>query len=269
MSAGGGLQVDGETGLILFLGHPTAQAGSPQRLNPKFQALGRNWLVVPADVPPGDVDTAFTGLLRIRNLIGLIVTLPHKAWALGRCDRISDAAAAVGAVNVIRVAHRRLLGDMLDGRGCLAALEGRGHEVRGRSALLVGAGGAGSAIADALASAGLAQLIVHDIDRGRAAALIERLRRHHPACDAAPGLPDPGGHDLVINATPLGMRPDDPPPLDPARLTAAQVVVDVVPKPEITPLLEAARARGCPIQPGTAMLDGQMDLMVDFFTRSA
>lgn len=261
-------QIDGESGLIFFLGHPTAQAGSPQRLNPKFGAIGRNWVVVPADVPPNVVDRTLDGLLCMRNLVGLIVTVPHKGWALTRCEGASDAARAVGAVNVIRRQDDRLIGDMLDGRGCLAALEARGRAVRGRSALLIGAGGAGSAIADALAGAGLATLTVHDVDPGRAAGLILRLASHHPSCAATIGPPDPEGYDLVVNATPLGMRPDDPLPLDAARLTAGQIVVDVVPKPEITPLLAAARAHGCRVQPGTAMLDAQMDLMVDFFTRA-
>jgi shikimate dehydrogenase len=258
---------DGETGLIFFLGHPTAQAGSPQRLNPKFRRIGRNWLVVPADVPPRQVEPAVEGFLALRNVVGLIVTIPHKAWALTRCDEASEAAQAVGAVNVIRRNQGRLMGDMLDGRGCLAALEARGHGVRGRSALLVGAGGAGSAIADALAGAGLAALTVHDVRPAQAAALLERLAGHHPACAARSGPPDPTGQDLVVNATPLGMRPDDPLPLNAGRLTGTEIVVDVIPKPEITPLLAAARAKGCAIQPGTAMLDGQMDLMVDFFTR--
>lgn len=258
--------IDGATGLILFLGHPTAQAGSPQRLNPRFCALDRNWVVVPADVRPDVVDRAFDGLIALDNLIGLIVTVPHKAWASGRCDRLSDAARAVGAVNVIRRSGGRFVGDMLDGRGCLVALQGAGHRVHGRSALLVGGGGAGSAIAHALADAGLARLVVHDVDRTRAGTLIERLGEHHPGCASTPGAADPRGFDLVINATPLGMRPGDPLPIDPALLHPAQLVVDVVPKPEITPLLEAARARGCRVQPGTAMLDGQMDLMVEFFT---
>lgn len=259
--------VDGETGVIFFLGHPTAQAGSPQRLNPRFRRVGRNWVVVPADVPPREVERAVGGFLALGNFVGLIVTIPHKAWALSRCDDPSDAARAVGAVNVIRRRHGRLEGDMLDGQGCLAALEARGHEVRGRSALLVGAGGAGSAIADALAGAGLGALTVHDVRQGQAAALLERLAGHHPGCEARIGPPDPAGHDLVVNATPLGMRPDDPLPLNAGRLAGSEVVVDVVPKPEITPLLAAARAKGCAIQPGTAMLDGQMDLMVAFFTR--
>lgn len=265
--AGEPVPIDGETGLILFLGHPTAQAGSPQRLNPKLRAAGRNWIVVPVDVAPADVDLAAGGFAKVRNLVGLIVTMPHKAWALSRCDAVTPAAEAVGAVNVIRSERGRWLGDMLDGRGCLAALRARGHEVEGRSALLVGAGGAGSAIADALAGAGLRRLRVHDLERTRAGALVDRLHRHHPDCDAAAGAPDPGGHDLVINATPLGMRDRDPLPLDPGQLEAPQVVVDVIPKPEITPLLAAAGERGCAIQPGTAMLDGQIDLMVDFFTR--
>lgn len=259
--------VDGETGLILFLGHPTAQAGSPQRLNPKFRAVGRNWIVVPADVPPADVGRAVDGFFAARNAVGLIVTVPHKAFALTRCDEVSDAATAVGAVNVVRRDGNRLAGDMLDGRGCLAALESNGHAVRGRAALLVGAGGAGSAIADALAGAGLASLAVHDVDPDRALALQERLARHHPGCAVEVGQPVPDGQDLVINATPLGMRPGDPLPLEADRLSGGEVVVDVVPKPEITPLLDRARERGCRVQPGTAMLDGQMDLMVDFFTR--
>ncbi|ATN36900.1 hypothetical protein ACO34A_24310 (plasmid) [Rhizobium sp. ACO-34A] len=132
------------------------------------------------------------------------------------------------------------------------------------SSLLIGAGGVGSAIAFALLDAGVRQLAIYDFDRDKLSELMVRLDLIHPG-KVVPGSINPIGFDLVVNATPLGMRADDPLPIEVAKLTPSTFVADVVTSPEITPLLAAAQAIGCNIQTGVGFFASAMKLMVEFF----
>jgi shikimate dehydrogenase len=131
--------------------------------------------------------------------------------------------------------------------------------------LVVGAGGAGSAVAFAMAEAGAATLTLFDVDAAKARKVVEGVRTAYPAVRAAFGPPSPQGHDTIINATPLGMAPADPLPVDAAAIDPAMLVVDVIMKPDVTPLLKAAQAKGCQIVPGRHMLDGQVAAVAEFF----
>lgn len=253
------LRVDGATRLVLILGDPVAQARSPGVLSEALSAAGRNVLVVPAHVPAGGFDAAIAGLAALRNLDGLILTVPHKPAGLAHCQRVTPAARAIGGVNVLRPVPGGWAGDQCDGAGFVAGLRDAGFAPEGRSVLLVGAGGAGSAIAMALVEAAAERIILHDARPERAAALAARVggRMQNRVLALPAGVvPDPAGVDLVVNATPLGLAAGDPLPLDPAALDPAQTVADVVPSPEITPLLAAARARGCRIVTGVDMFRG-------------
>jgi shikimate dehydrogenase len=156
-------------------------------------------------------------------------------------------------------------GGMFDGTGFVAALIDAGCDLRGKRALLVGAGGAGSAIGHALVQGGVASLDVRDNDAERTASLIGRLNAlgqgevHSVAASV-----DANAYDVVVNASPLGMRADDPLPIDVSRLPATTFVGDVVTKPPLTPLIEAARARGCPTVTGTQMFGRVCARMVEF-----
>jgi shikimate dehydrogenase len=130
---------------------------------------------------------------------------------------------------------------------------------------VVGSGGVGSAIAAALAATGIAAITVSDAYPESAAGLAARLREHYPKLEARTGSNDPAGYDLVVNATPLGMKPGDPLPIDVARLAPATFVGEVVMKQAITPLLQAAREKGCPVQIGTDMLFEQIPAYLEFF----
>ena len=128
----------------------------------------------------------------------------------------------------------------------------------------VGAGGAGSAIAHALVDAGVGALALHDADASRRDELVRKLR----ACgapDVSTGSSDPQGFDLVINATPAGMRPGDDLPVLVERLSQACFVGDVVTQPALTPLLQAAQSRGCATLSGIGMFEAVRELMVDFY----
>jgi shikimate dehydrogenase len=166
---------------------------------------------------------------------------------------------------VLRRADGSLLGELFDGAGFVRGLERNGLEVRGTRCLVVGTGGVGSAIAAALAAAGAAALSLYDTNQTGAAGLAGRLRQHYPRLEVATGSKDPAGFDVAVNATPLGMNPDDPLPFDASRLGPTTFVGEVVMKQEVTPLLRAARAKGCRTQVGTEMLFEQIPLYLDFF----
>ena len=127
----------------------------------------------------------------------------------------------------------------------------------------MGAGGAGAAIAHALVDAGVAELAVHDVDPTRRDALLQRLRAYGRVPVHA-GSDDPAGFDLVCNATPMGMRPDDPLPVRVDRLSPGARVGDVVTVPAVPPLVALARARGHVASTGTDMFAQVKVCIVDF-----
>ena len=137
--------------------------------------------------------------------------------------------------------------------------------MRGARVLVNGAGGVGSAIAASIAAAGAVELMLHDARPESAVALGERLHQHYPRLKVRTGSNDPAGWDVIVNATPLGMKPGDPLPFDVARIAAGTFVGEVVMKTEHTPLLQAALAKGCPVQVGTDMLFEQIPAYLEFF----
>ena len=141
-------------------------------------------------------------------------------------------------------------------------VEAHGFDVGGKPALLIGAGGAGSAIAYEILARGASELAIHDLDAGRRDKLIARLNQSFPG-RARVGGDDPRGFALVANATPLGMREGDPLPVKVDLLEKDQFVGDVVTRPAIPPLIAAARARGCRTMPGSEMFHAQAVLLAE------
>lgn len=257
-------QLSGATRVIAIVGDPIAQVKSPAGVTRALNELGRDCVVIPAHVSSGEFDAFMRGASAARNFDGLIATVPHKFAARAHCATTSEHAAFLGAVNIMRRnPDHRWHGDLLDGTGFVAGIERAGCRPRGLHALLIGAGGAGSAIALALLDAGVSMLAVHDDDGGRRDALRARLEARHPGRTRI-GSRDPAGVDLIVNATPCGMRAGDPLPVDIAGLTPAMFVADVITVPEVTPLLQAARGAGCGTQTGVGMFAAVAQLMVDF-----
>ena len=214
---------------------------------------GADVLVVPAQVPANALADFVATARQMGNVDGIIVTLPHKFAALALCDAVSPRAAAIGAVNLMRLTPSGgWYGDMQDGLGHVAALRQHGCEPAGQRALVIGAGGAGTAIAFALAEAGVCALAIHDTCTDRRDNLIRKLKAHCPVVPEL-GSSDPTGFDLVVNATPMGMQPGDPLPISVQRLAATTFISDVVTMPAVPPLIAAARKRGCPTMTGTGM----------------
>ena len=255
--------ISGRTRLIAHLGVPTEGFRAPLIYNPYFEAEGIDCVVVPMGCEEGDLAALLPALFRLRNIAGALITMPHKLRVTELLDRLSPEAAICGACNAVRrEPDGTLTGDMFDGAGFVAGMRRKGREVAGCTALVLGAGGVGSAIAAALAGAGAARLTLHDTDAAAVDRLAARLRSAYPALGIALGT-DAEGSDVVVNATPLGMSPDDPLPLDPARLAPGTFVGDVVLR--ATPFLAAAAARGCQTQDGTDMLFEQIPAYLDFF----
>ena len=114
-------------------------------------------------------------------------------------------------------------------------------------------------------AAGAASISLFDAHAASADALRERLVQHYPKLVVQTGCNDPAGHDIVVNATPLGMKDGDPLPFDIDRIEPQTFVGEVVMKAEYTPLLRAARAKGCAVQVGTDMLFEMIPAYLEFF----
>ena len=258
--------ISGKTLLIAHVGYPTESFKAPLIYNPWFESRGIDAVVVPMGCLAEDYPAFLRALFRLTNVRGALVTMPHKVTTVDLVDEITPTVEIAGSCNaVLRRADGTLLGDMFDGTGFVRGLARKGFEVRGARCLVAGAGGVGSAIAASLAAAGAGAIALHDLRAATAEALAGRLRKHYPSLDVRIANGDPAGYDLVVNGTPLGMEAGDPLPFDVARLEARTFVGEVVMKHEITPLLAAARARGCRYQVGTDMLFEMIPAYLEFF----
>ena len=258
--------ITGRTQVIGHLGYPTESFKAPMIYNPWFDAHGVRAVVVPLGITPADFPRLFRGLFHITNMHGALITMPHKVTVMEMLDEVSVTGQIAGACNaVLRRPDGSLLGDQFDGAGFVRGVQRKGRSIEGASALVVGSGGVGSAIAASIAAAGPARLGLFDAHPASAEALRDRLAAHYPQIELSTGSNDPVGWDLVVNATPLGMKPGDPLPFDIDRLSPETFVGEVVMKEEFTPLLRAAKAKGCPLQVGTDMLFEMIPAYLEFF----
>jgi shikimate dehydrogenase len=258
--------ISGRTTLIAHIGYPTVAFKAPLIYNPYFEKAGIDAAVVPMGVKAEDYRDFLKSIFCLTNIRGALVTMPHKVTTVELLDECSTAVKIAGSCNaILRRPNRTLLGDMFDGAGFTRGLKRKGFEFGGTTCLVVGAGGVGSAIAASIAAEGPGSIALFDICPRSAEDLAARLRQHYPALRVEIRDNDPAGYDLVVNATPLGMNRGDPLPLDPTRLDCNTFVGEVVLKSEMTPLLEAAAARGCRFQVGTDMLFEQIPAYLEFF----
>ena len=257
--------ITGNTRIFGILADPIHHVKTPQGINRLLDARKFDGVMVPIHVGSGGLGTMVEGLRRMNNLGGFVVTVPHKTAMPALCDELTPAAQRIGAVNVVRrTAGGRLVGGMLDGEGFVAGLRSAGIEPAGLTAYLAGAGGAASAIAYALAQAGVSRLTVANRTPAKAEELIARLKEDFPGVSMALGTEDPSPHDLVVNGTSLGLRGGDALPLNADCLSPHQIVAEIIMQPAETPLLLAARAKGCRVHHGAPMLASQIALMAAF-----
>jgi shikimate dehydrogenase len=254
----------GATRVHIIVGDPIAQVKSPFGVTQAFELHGKDAVCIPAHVPPQDLQPWFEGISLARNVDGIIVTVPHKFDCHALCTTSSPRAEFLGAVNTMRRnADGSWHGDMFDGLGYVKAIESKGFALPSKKALLVGAGGAGSAIAHSLVLAGVQELAIHDGNTDRLESLIARLNSLHLARVYA-GSASPAGFDLAINATPMGMQDSDPSPIDLDAITSNMFIGCVITAPAVPPLIAAARAKGCNTTTGAEMFVQVRELMVQF-----
>lgn len=257
-------QITGSTRLYGLIGDPLKSAKSPMLLNKLFAEAQADAVCIPLEVGTGGLADFVKGVRAVRNLSGLLVTMPHKQSMLDVVDALHPTSRQVGAINVVRCDNDgRWTGAVFDGLGCVLGMQRQGVALPGKSVLLVGAGGSGRAIAFAVAAAGARALAISDLDQRRAVDLAYRVDQEG-SCAVYASSADPAGHDIVINATPLGMSPDDPMPIDARRLNPATVVVDIITRSEPTALLLAAQSLGCQTLDGHPMHIGQALLALSF-----
>jgi shikimate dehydrogenase len=203
----------------------------------------------------------------LRNILGALITMPHKVAAFQLADEVSVSASIAGACNALRLSpDGTIIGDQFDGEGFVRGLESKEIPLAGESALVIGTGGVGRAICASLAGRGIKALGLSDPDKQSSQELQDRLQRHYPDVKiTVEDRPYTGNYRLLVNATPLGMNANDPLPLDPSQLGPHHIVADVVLTKEMTPFLVAAKSRGCQTQTGLDMLYEQIPAYLRFF----
>ena len=254
----------GATRLHIIIGDPIAQVRAPAGVSRAFAERGSDAILVPVQVAPVDLAGFLATATRVKNLDGIVATIPHKFACYRACATATERAHFIGAVNLMRRSpDGGWHGDMVDGLGFVGAARAKGFDPNGTRALQIGAGGAGSAIALALIDAGVRELAIHDSDAGRRDALIARLNERGRGRSLI-GAMDATGFDLVANATPAGMQPGDPLPVDMATVSPSAYCGCVITRPEVSPFIAAARERGCLTATGTDMYRALERVMVDF-----
>ena len=224
------LPVTGRTRVVGIIGDPVAHSRSPAMHNAAFAALGLDWVYVPLPVEAADVGAAVAAV-RALGLAGINVTVPHKEAVLPHLDALTPLARRVGAVNTIINRNGRLLGDNTDVHGFAMTLRQQRVRLRGRTALVIGAGGAARAVLAALADAGVARIVIANRTAARAAALARRVRGPQRRVVALPALTDPevlADVALVVNTTSLGLHGNDFPPLATAATPPTCVFIDLL-----------------------------------------
>lgn len=260
------MTINGHTELIAHIGYPTHTFKSPMIYNPYFERAGINAVVVPMGCQAEHYPALLRSVFQLSNIRGALITMPHKVSTVALLDEVTPTVKVAGACNAVRrSADGRLQGDMFDGAGFVRGVQRKGLNLMGARVLVVGSGGVGCAIAASLAGAGVAAISLFDVNASAAQALGQRLQHEYPAIEVRTGDKDPAGHQLVVNATPMGMHEGDPLPVDVSRLSPDTFVGEVVMKTEMTAFLTAAQARGCRVQVGADMLFEQIPAYLEFF----
>ncbi|MBR0841005.1 shikimate dehydrogenase [Bradyrhizobium liaoningense] len=262
------MEITGKSKIMFVLADPIDHVRASAVINAYFRSIGDDVAVSPLHVLPGDLGAVVASIRLMRNVFGFGVTIPHKTRVIEHLDEITSTARMIGAVNFVkRTAEGRLVGDNLDARGFIESLLECDVAVRNRKVLQVGAGGAGRATAFGLAEAGVAELTIMNRDEEKARALAAAVVAQYPATKVSAGRAEARAFDLIVNTTSLGMKADDPLPLDIEGVGPGATVSDIIVNPAVTRLMAKAIEQGAKTIGGKSMLDAQMVLVARLIAR--
>ncbi|MEI6084170.1 MAG: shikimate dehydrogenase [Verrucomicrobiota bacterium] len=251
------MQIDGSTQIVGVFGAPITHTASPAMHNAAFAALEMNWAYLAFHVDPANLRQALLGV-RDMNYRGVNLTIPHKILALDLVDEVDLEARKLGAVNTIVVEAGKLRGFNTDGYGFAKALkEDFDLSLKGKRVLVIGAGGAGRAIAIKCALDGAAKVSVANRTAAKIQPIADEIAKTKTAFQAlamnaiAAALPEV---DLLVNATSVGLTAGESLDLPASAFTPALAVYDTIYRPVETPLLRLAADAGAKTSNGLSML---------------
>jgi shikimate dehydrogenase len=260
------MTIDGNTELIAHIGYPTHSFKSPLIYNPYFEQEGINALVVPMGCKAEHYPAFLKSVFQLTNIRGALITMPHKVTTVALLDHVTPTVKVAGACNAVKLDDQgRWVGDMFDGAGFVRGVQRKGFDLTGKRVMVVGTGGVGSAIAASLAAEKIKAISLFDVNTSSCEGLAQRLQQEYPHIEVTLGSNDPAEHDLVVNATPMGMNEGDPLPMDVSRIAPDTFVGEVVMRTEMTAFLQAAKNRGCRVQVGSDMLFEQIPAYLEYF----
>jgi shikimate 5-dehydrogenase len=253
---------------IDMIGSPIAQARSPGILNPMLRARGDGVEVMSRDVGEAGLPGYVASARIDPALAGMIVTTPLKQPICAYLDHASALVGFIGACNCVRASEAGWIGANFDGIGFVKALTDVAGDVAGKRVVLVGCGGAGSAIAAGLVASADVDLSICDVALERTRAFVARLRNFAPRSTIRHVETPVGVFDIVVHATRCGLAPGDPSPIPVETIAAADIVVDIVVEPDTAVKRDAIRLGRALIE-GEAMVAAQAELFRRFILGNA
>ena len=258
--------VNGKTRVYGIVGDPIEQVRSPEMVTWEMQKRDHNAVLIPMHIARDEFDTVMPQIMRMRNLDGLIFTIPFKAQAIALAKTLGPQASQIGAINALKKhSNGAWSGEIFDGIGCVEAFKQRGITLQDKRLQLIGLGGAGSAICVALAYEKPKLLRLFDINAQTTERMAKMVNTISPQTVVEVGLPLAEGIDILLNASPVGMLSDARLPLAVQQFKKELIVFDAIVMPENTPLLSLAQDCGCQVVRGREMMLGQISKIVDYF----
>jgi shikimate dehydrogenase len=258
--------VNGKTRVYGIVGDPIEQVRSPEMVTWEMQKRDHNAVLIPMHIARDEFDTVMPHIMRMRNLDGLIFTIPFKAQAIALAKSLGPQAAQIGAINALKKHNNGAWsGEIFDGIGCVEAFKQKGITLQDKRLQLIGLGGAGSAICVALAYEKPKLLRLFDIHPQTTERMAKMVNSISPQTVVEVGLPHAEGIDILLNASPVGMLSDARLPLAVEQFKKELIVFDAIVMPENTPLLSLAQDCGCQVVRGREMMLGQISKIVDYF----
>jgi shikimate dehydrogenase len=258
--------VNGKTRVYGIVGDPIEQVRSPEMVTWEMQKRHHNAVLIPMHIARDEFDSVMPHIMRMRNLDGLIFTIPFKAQAIALAKTLGPQASQIGAINALKKhSNGAWSGEIFDGIGCVEAFKQRGITLQDKRLQLIGLGGAGSAICVALAYEKPKLLRLFDINPQTTERMAKMVNTISPQTVVEVGLPLAEGIDILLNASPVGMLSDARLPLAVEQFKKELIVFDAIVMPENTPLLSLAQDCGCQVVRGREMMLGQISKIVDYF----